>query len=155
MIDRKTVIRTRTVADAIVASARGAVAQWIERRFPKPCVGGSSPLSPTPQYYVHTANTSKRANRGYLGQPLRSTKAGEYPSLSSNISSLPARYEVTLKKSIVASKVVTSSMGQTRRESNMMPFSRCSTSRKERPTRTKPGAGPLNCVTMMALRTSG
>jgi hypothetical protein len=24
----------------------GAVAQWIERRFPKPCVGGSSPLSP-------------------------------------------------------------------------------------------------------------
>ena len=25
----------------------GAVAQWIERRFPKPCVGGSSPLSPT------------------------------------------------------------------------------------------------------------
>jgi hypothetical protein len=25
----------------------GVVAQWIERRFPKPCVGGSSPLSPT------------------------------------------------------------------------------------------------------------
>ena len=25
----------------------GAVAQWIEHRFPKPCVGGSSPLSPT------------------------------------------------------------------------------------------------------------
>jgi hypothetical protein len=24
----------------------GAVAQWIERRFPKPCVGGSIPLSP-------------------------------------------------------------------------------------------------------------
>jgi hypothetical protein len=24
----------------------GAVAQWIERRFPKPCVGGSSPLRP-------------------------------------------------------------------------------------------------------------
>jgi hypothetical protein len=30
-----------------IMSCDGAVAQWIEHRFPKPCVGGSSPLSPT------------------------------------------------------------------------------------------------------------
>jgi hypothetical protein len=31
----------------------GAVAQWIERRFPKPCVGGSSPLSPIQANPLH------------------------------------------------------------------------------------------------------
>ena len=154
MIDRKTVIRTRTVADAIVASARGAVAQWIERRFPKPCVGGSSPLSPIPPAQ-HTANASKRADRGIPGWSLRIYENRRISFFEQHISSLPILYEVALKKSIVASNVVMSSVSQARRESNMMPFSRCSTSRRERPTRTKPEVGPLNCVTTIALRTSG
>lgn len=46
----------------IIRRDSGAVAQWIEQRFPKPRVGGSSPLSPTtiiPEFKRLYGNTIK------------------------------------------------------------------------------------------------
>jgi hypothetical protein len=61
----------------------GAVAQWIERRFPKPCVGGSSPLSPT---CIHQKDpVSPGGDTGSFFSSLQATSSNHYDLFLKNI----------------------------------------------------------------------
>ena len=75
------------IAELIVSILFAPVAQRIERRFPKPCVGGSSPLKPTTYFLVNKKVSKENFTCGFAAKEFSqfcTLKTEQYESKSNN-----------------------------------------------------------------------